>query len=578
MLSLLLFVGIIIPILSTVDWQEKFSRNNERHFPEEEVIVDGEPLSPESPFYWELYDMQYRTKEMEQEGMEPLEKELWNAQMEVFTLLAKNIKSHEDYRRDVGYKYTELSAKQFVLNHLDISAEEMMMLVQNLKMGYFDPNEMKDEYYSLSEEEVRQKIIENDEELAKLTKVIKNNDSSVYLNYIIDAADKDIKKQEAEIARLEQEIIDQPDNEELFSAQIEGLKNQIQYNKEIQIPINQYRLENGVVPQSDTWQERALQGKESAMQSLQYTTIMTQQEYNEVAEENEYFKEQYGSYQNYKEEMQEQINFHTELLLKADQSLATQKPDISFVNKGARVYTRNFLLFSLIFVFFACVLAGTVIAKEFQQGTIRLLLIRPKHRSTIALAKMLSIFIVVTISYLATVIVNIITNGIVFGFGDYVNPIYTISSKNGLNFLFYLAPKILGCVAVIFFATTLGYGLSVITRNVPASISIALVSILGSIIVSAWIGSNPDYGWIMKTPLPYINMPILFAEVRGIHLSEVYAMAMGHGYASYSGYYPSYYSGTATPDFVYGTILLLALSTVFTVIGTYVFCKKDIAN
>lgn len=64
---------------------------------------------------------------------------------------------------------------------------------------------------------------------------------------------------------------------------------------------------------------------------------------------------------------------------------------------GFVAFTSNFLI---IVQFFAVAAAGSIVASEFEKGTIKLLLIRPKSRSTILLSKYLtSIFI--SLYYLA---------------------------------------------------------------------------------------------------------------------------------------------------------------------------------
>ncbi|KSU89034.1 ABC transporter permease [Priestia flexa] len=84
---------------------------------------------------------------------------------------------------------------------------------------------------------------------------------------------------------------------------------------------------------------------------------------------------------------------------------------------GFVAFTSNFLI---IVQFFAVAAAGSIVASEFEKGTIKLLLIRPKSRSTILLSKYLtSIFI--SLYYLAAFFLFSIIWGIIFFSGGAFN-------------------------------------------------------------------------------------------------------------------------------------------------------------
>jgi ABC-2 type transport system permease protein len=88
--------------------------------------------------------------------------------------------------------------------------------------------------------------------------------------------------------------------------------------------------------------------------------------------------QQYGSYQNYVNSMQSQIDELNKTILIAQNSLDADKPDMKYVPRGARNRTVSFLDYSVFVALLAVLLGGWLMASEFQQGTIRLLLIRPK--------------------------------------------------------------------------------------------------------------------------------------------------------------------------------------------------------
>lgn len=227
---------------------------------------------------------------------------------------------------------------------------------------------------------------------------------------------------------------------------------------------------------------------------------------------------------------------------------------MKYVDEGTRKKIANFLWYSLIIAVFSAIMGGGLIAREFQSGTVRLLLIRPKTRTKIALSKLFALMIISISIYAVCILVNVITNGFIFGFADLGYPNYTITAgAKGISFFVYILPKILACIVVVIFATSTAYFLSVATKNTALSVSIPLVCFAGSLIAMSIIGYSPKFKWIIYTPLPYVNMPQIMSG--------------------------NFYSPAGIePNVAYGVCLLLVLSVLAVVFGTIIFKKRDINN
>ena len=224
--------------------------------------------------------------------------------------------------------------------------------------------------------------------------------------------------------------------------------------------------------------------------------------------------QQYGSYNNYVTAIQEQIDQMNQAIIIAEKSINADKPDMKFVYDGSRNRTVRFLNYSVFIALFAVLLGGWIMASEFQQGTIRLLMIRPKTRTKILAAKFLSALIISMIIYIAGSFLNMVTNGICFGFSDYTFPNYTLAGEIG--FLGYYLPKMLACAVPIIFAYAIAFMLSVVIKNVAVSVAIPIAGYIGSMIfmtaiayratAAKWLTYTPSHIYIFLHILPRVPL------------------------------------------------------------------------
>ncbi len=556
-LSLLLIGAIVIPLLGLIDFG-----NNDNYYGRynEELEVNGVTITSESPLYWEIQDMLYRKEEVEANATDEkadLKLEYLDMLIDSHANAAVKLTDYEDYRMRLVYQKNELLKSMFIIDHMDLSIEEMQLVINNQEM-YRDKyvedvgnSSYLQYYYDLSEIERMKKYEEAKEELKIINDIIDNNNTEEYFKYEISDFNNQIAELESQIEEVQNDIIEKPENEKMYAETIENYKSSIENIKEIRLPIMQYRLEHDVIPGSGEWQDIALRNKENSMHTLNHTKVLSQEEYND---DNDGLKQRYKNYNDYKTDIEEILNLSSEQLLVANNSLESQKPDMQYVKKGTRNRTTNFLFYSLLFAVVAAIISGKSIAKEFQSGTIRLLLIRPKTRKKVALSKFFAILIVFLATYGISIILNLVTNGFIYGFADLTYPNYTISSGiNGVSFLGFIMPKILACMVTIIFGAAVAYLLSIVTRRTALSVAIPLICFAGSLILMSIIGYSEKFKWIVYTPVPYINMPIIFTE--GMHMP-----------------------GGVEPNIAYGVSLLIALSVIFVALGTYFFKKKDIVN
>jgi ABC-2 type transport system permease protein len=228
---------------------------------------------------------------------------------------------------------------------------------------------------------------------------------------------------------------------------------------------------------------------------------------------------------------------------------------MKYVPDGSRNRTVLYLEYGLIVALYGVLIGGWLIASEYQQGTIRLLMIRPKTRTKILLAKFVAALAVCLAVDLAGSLLNAITNGICYGFADFAFPNYTITGQ--VSFWAYFAPRLLACVVPIVFLFTIAFMLSVLIKNIAVSIALPIVLFVGSVIIMNLFAYRSTMTWIAYTPIPFIQIASFFLPYSNVQ------MIIQNG---------------GTLSLAYGIALLLFLSVLFTAISVITFKKRDIVN
>jgi ABC-2 type transport system permease protein len=475
--------------------------------------------------------------------------DMGEAELQYYLRIAQVVTTHEDYRTNLVWDTTMLYEK-FIYEKAGTIDRDVLIEALNYRRGV-NTETFDDTYINITPQERQTEIDKADDYLNRLYDVIENNNFEEYIAISIEQQQTQIASYEEQIEIQEQTIIEHPDQEEELNRYMEDLKKQINLIKTNNIPLLEYRLEKHIVPGEDIWQNIALSEIEQANNNLQYTTILSEEDYNKEP----YLAQQYKTYARYKAAIQAEIDEYNNQILVAQNSLDADKPDMKFVPTGARNQTYNFLYYSVYVALFAVVLGGWLMASEFQLGTIRLLMIRPKTRTKILMSKFTAALVICFGIYIAGTILNIITNGICFGFSDYAFPNYTASGEIG--FFAYYIPKFIACAVTIVFGYCVAFMLSTVAKHMAVSISVPIVCFVGSIIGLSMLAWTEAAQWIAWTPLPYVQISQFFTEYSAVQ------QMMRNG---------------APVSLGYGIGLLMGLSVICTFISIWVFRKRDITN
>ena len=233
--------------------------------------------------------------------------------------------------------------------------------------------------------------------------------------------------------------------------------------------------------------------------------------------------------------------------------------NINYNKQGARtslneIVSNNVAFLSLIVV----IISGSIVASEFQKGTIRLLVIRPNKRWKILLSKFLTIVLLTIGLSLITYLASFITNGILYNFKDYFIKDLIINKNivKETSYIFLSIGKMFMLLIPVIFSGVIAFFLSTITRNTALSVGLSIFLQLGYGIVTM-ILVLISFPYLNLTFLPYLDYSQF---INPLTLTDNYYL------------YESYYTLKTA------NIVLLIWGAILYGISNIVFTKKDIKN
>ncbi len=156
---------------------------------------------------------------------------------------------------------------------------------------------------------------------------------------------------------------------------------------------------------------------------------------------------------------------------------------------------------TLFIIVFAIIMAASLIASEFDSGTIKLLAIRPFKRGKIIMGKFFATMFFVMCFVLFSAIISMIAGLAMFDWNmQPVLAIFNSSVAFSISPLLLMLINIISIVLEIMFFTIIAVALSTITRSFAGTISTALVLYLLSLGLNALLGNQLWYAYS-----PFIN-------------------------------------------------------------------------
>ncbi len=472
--------------------------------------------------------------------------------------------NNRDYRLRFSYENKTNIINLFLLEKLgdgEITDEdaafykETMLEIENWYYIGYNQTEFE-AYLEMTASERAEEISKLQLNVDEFDDLMENDDFSKYVSMSIRSYEDDIEQSLERIETLEEDIVKNPSQEEFINDEIESLLRNNQSILEYQIPELEYRLENNIVISDGSWQDNALNSKSSANSNILYwqsNLDLTEEEFYE----DEWQVREYGTYQAFLDSLTKQIQEAQLDVLVADNSLDSGNPDMDFVPEGSRnqLYAKYSML-SLIMIF-AVLLGGWCIANEFQSGAIRLLMIRPRTRIKVLFAKFLGGLVYIFVLYFAIMLVSIVVEGVIYGFGDYAFSNYTASGATSFFVMFF--GHLLAGFSSVIFMYSFAFAASTIVRNMAVSVIIPMLAFIGSTILLPFLTMGEPIDILAFTPLPYVFINEFFTMQEYSTVSQLIVKGMPISLGL-------------------GIGMLLVYSAILIAIAAIIFKKKDINN
>lgn len=146
------------------------------------------------------------------------------------------------------------------------------------------------------------------------------------------------------------------------------------------------------------------------------------------------------------------------------------------------------------FVIFIIMIAGTIVAEEFNKGTIKMLLIRPYQRWKILLSKYITCLIMLSFCIIVIILSQYIIGGVVFGFETYKVPaiVYNFASESliEMSMIKYLLLNLASILPYLLIILTLAFTISTVFTSTPLAITLSFLTIFFSSIINNLIIIN----------------------------------------------------------------------------------------
>ncbi len=584
-ISAVIFFLLVVAVFPIIGYFFEQSYNNYYPYDQEYIIIDGVEYKNDNTFTREYTYLENELDWIEQVMDADSLKHATAIADRLLDFYAENVKyavldtREYDYRENLSYSMRQNVIDLYILQQPDLADEALNIgashfgyseylegdynggVMYDYGYGYSSSVTVEDEgeeteFVPMTEEEKLEAIAEIQAEMDRFNLIMQNDDYNLYVEIQREDYNEQIETSMERIEQLEKDIIENPAQEENISEEIKRLNENIQMINEINLPQLDFRLANGIIEGDGSWQDSAL----NEIQNLHWRIsnaedVYTEQEY----EENMWMSEQYGTYQDYLKAMEVEKQEYEKDLFIAESSLSANQPDMSFVNDGARnvFYSNFFPTGTMLVTVFAILVGGWCLASEFQNGTVRLMMIRPRTRLKVLFSRYLAGISIVFMLFFAIAIAQLIYSGVIGGFSDYLYPNY--SSTGTVNFFVNVIADFFTVFVSVLFLYTVAFMISGVLRNTAVAIIIPTVMYVGAMVGMNILAYQPAVDFLAYTPAPYLFL-------------QDYINPSDYGYVA------QFIQKGVPVSIALGVAVLIISAVICIAIVSYFFKKRDITN
>lgn len=223
------------------------------------------------------------------------------------------------------------------------------------------------------------------------------------------------------------------------------------------------------------------------------------------------------------------------------------------------------------------VMAGSIFASEYSSGTIRLLLIRPQSRAKVCASKILAVLLSGLALALGSLVILIIEDGLLFGFGNIgTNCIYVYSGKIheigfALRIVIVMLQDMISLLPLIMFS----FLLSILSKRSPLAIACTIIwnFAVSSIQTLCALLDSAGVTFLKYTVLPYLKLSFFRSDPSRRYFENYNIIDL-----------IDLFGGNVTQDYVtrslpwLGTLQLVLLTGVITYFCFFAFRRQQIKN
>lgn len=478
-----------------------------------------------------------------------IQKKLYEEDIKMSQTLIDNNVSWDDWRLEVARQAATKSKEAIILSGIveGLSGEELFFNLHEFDVSMFN------KYMEMSKEERQKAIDSKNKESKELYDSVIKNDYLVYLEKNIKTSKEEIKNLKSTIKTSEEEVKKNSNNKNLVT-ELENSKVQLKALEE-RLAATEYRYNNKIPYDNKNW-------KNNTIRDIAYKIDEKGERLLSETEFTQYNSEKVAkgyTYEEYKKDYDKKIKSVEQAIALDWYSLENNIPQVEFQQDIRNSVDTTYLMYVSIAIILCIIIGGGIVSSEYSTGTVRLLMIRPVSRWKILLSKLISVFIIGYGVLLTTVGLNIISSGIINGFGGLATNVIAFSGDKIVeqNFIISIIPKLLFSSISLIFIIALVFAISTIIKNTALAVGLTTVAYLGSS-VATMIMASLGMKWVGKTILPYMNLSTFVTRP---HYAEMFK---------------SEYNIVLNPTM--GAIQLLVFATILIIASFIVFQKRDVKN
>ncbi len=509
----------------------------------------------ESKWYIDSYNQEIQWKQTEITNIDSskknkdIQKKIYEEGIKMSQTSIDNNISWDDWRWEVVNQAATKSKEAIILSGIveGLSGEELFFNIYEFDISMFN------EYMEMSKEELQKVIDSKNKESKELYDSVIKNDYLAYLEKNIKNSKEEIKNLNSTIKTSEEEIKKNPNNKNLVS-ELENLKTQLKALEE-RLEATEYRYNNKIPYDDKNW-------KNNTIRDISYKIDEKGERLLSETEFTQYNSEKVAkgyTYEEYKKDYEKKIKSIEQDIALNWYSLENNISQVKFDNDIRNSVDSTYLMYVSFAIILCIIIGGGIVSSEYSTGTVRLLMIRPVSRWKILISKLISVFIIGYGVLLITVVLNIISSGIMNGFGGLATKVISFSGESIVkqNFIISIIPKLLFSSISLIFIIALVFAISTIIKNTALAVGLTTVAYLGSS-AATLIMANLGMRWVGKTILPYMSLSTF--------ITNSYYIQM----------FKDQYNIVLNPTM--GAIQLIVFAVILIIASFLVFEKRDVKN